>query len=81
MRFLDRVAGFDVIADRHLRMPRLERERGSGYVNLSAATRNRARLTEARRVYVMQSERKIIVPAWFAHEFVLQLQEKFGDAS
>lgn len=62
--------GYRVMYSRHLPPPpKPERERGSGYVNLSAIERNRERMDLASRVYVMDQDRVIVVPSWLRHQF------------
>ncbi len=47
--------------------PRLERERFSGGVNLSAQARNRRRMEEARVFYTFEG--KILMAPWLAKQF------------
>ncbi len=47
--------------------PRLERERFSGGVNLSAQERNRKRMEEARVFYTFEG--KILMAPWLAKQF------------
>lgn len=67
--------GWTIHPTRHLRRPRLEKESGAGYINLSARERNRKTLAEAQRIYTMPIERRIIVPDWFLAEFMAAIEK------
>lgn len=66
--------GWQVHPVRHLRRPRLEKDRGVGYVNLTAQERNRKALADAKKVYTMPAERRIYVPEWFLAEFMAGIE-------
>jgi hypothetical protein len=51
--------GYAIFVDRNLGPGRLERERGSGCINLSAQARNAKRLLETSRVIVDEPNRRI----------------------
>jgi hypothetical protein len=70
------IAGYRIVAERHLRKPRLERERFSGGRNLSAAERNRKRLADAKKVFALHGQRVIVVPDWFVDEFIAELRNR-----
>lgn len=74
--FVDTFQDFQIFATRHLPKPRIERERFSGGVNLTARKRNRDAVEAARKIYVIESERKIIVPDWYAFDFLKELRGK-----
>jgi hypothetical protein len=65
--------GFDIVPIRHLRRPHLEKDRGAGYINVSARERNSKLMAAARSVYF--SGRKIFVPEWFVEEFTAALEK------
>ena len=58
---------FQIVYSRHLLAPLKERERGSGYVNLSAVERNRKRREEAANCYFVGN--MLVIPAWLRSDF------------
>lgn len=72
------LGGYRIVLERHFRKPRLERETFSGGRNLSAIVRNRKLLADAKKVFVLHGTRMIVVPEWFADEFVAGLCDKLA---
>ncbi len=66
--FFPRLPSVRVYFEPHLEKPRLEPERFSGGVNLSAVERNRQRIADASVVYWLGDD-ALVVPEWMRPEF------------
>jgi hypothetical protein len=72
--------GFSIVSCAYLQgRPKLERERFSGGVNLSAQERNWARLRDARKVYVLHESREVVAAPWVVEE-IREAIEALGKA-